>query len=118
MRSLTLLSLALAGMVASSAVNAADFSVTPTRAEISKQRPVETLTLLSNEDRDIFFEVKLMKWTQNNGKGDWVVVPSKDLVATPALLKMPARGKGLLRVGFKPGEKADFVSPATEGTYR
>ncbi len=116
MRNLNVWSLVLVGLLAAAPAAAADFSVSPTRAELSKQKPVETLTLLSNEDRDIFFEVQLMKWSMTNG--DWQVVPSKDLVATPGLLRMPARGKGLLRIGFKPGEKADFIAPATEGTYR
>lgn len=117
MRSLNLLSLALVAALSSASAWAADFSVSPTRAEISKQKPVETLTLTSNEDRDIYFEVNLLKWSQSNG-GEWVTTPSKDLIATPALVKMPAKGKGLLRVGFKPGEKPEMTSPATEGAYR
>jgi fimbrial chaperone protein len=117
MRFLNVLSLALVAALSSAPAWSADFSVSPTRAEISQKKPVETLTLTSNEDRDIYFEVNLLKWSQNNG-GEWVTVPSKDLVATPALVKMPARGKGLLRVGFKPGEKPEFKAPAVEGTYR
>lgn len=117
MRYLNVLSLALVAALSSAPAWSADFSVSPTRAELSSKKPVETLTLSSNEDRDIYFEVNLMKWSQDNG-GQWTTLPSKDLIATPALVKMPARGKGLLRVGFKPGETAEFKAPATEGTYR
>lgn len=103
---------AVMALSASPSAQAADFSINPTRINLDSTKAVDTLTLVSNEDREVSFQVSLLKWTQDE-KGEWVETPSSDLVVYPALMKMPAKGRGLVRVGAK--SKAPL---ATEGTYR
>ena len=93
---------------------AADFSINPTRVELNAKKAVDTITLVNGEDRDISFEVTLTKWSQD-ANGQWSETPSKDLVVYPALLKMPTKGKGIVRVGSK---DKSVSAPAVEGTYR
>ena len=111
-RILTTLSLALVTAFASVSTLAADFSINPTRVELNVKKSVETITLVNGEDREVSFEVSLFKWTQE-ANGEWKEVPSKDLVVYPALFKMPANGKGIVRVGSKMK-----TAPEVEGTYR
>lgn len=102
----------LAMAMSTPSAQAADFGINPTRVTLDAKKQVETITLTSNEDREVSFEVTLYKWTQDD-KGQWVETPSSDLVVYPALMKMPARGKGIARVGAKNKEVR-----AQEGTYR
>lgn len=115
MRSILSSCLAVALVFGASAPTfAADFSINPTRVELNAKKAVDTITLVNGEDRDISFEVSLTKWSQDSN-GQWSEVPSKDLVVYPALLKMPTKGKGIVRVGTK---DKSVVAPAVEGTYR
>lgn len=102
----------LSSMMANMSANAADFSINPTRITLDSKRAVDTLTLMSNEDREISFEVSLIKWEQSPG-GQWIETPSRDLVVYPALIKMDPRGKGIVRVGSKIKEAVEV-----EGAYR
>ena len=106
------LGLALSAAFLAAPAMAADFSINPTRVELGVKKAVETITLSNGEDRELSFEVSLMKWSQKDN-GEWVEAPSKDLVVYPALLKMPANGKGIVRVGGKIA-----TAPEVEGSYR
>lgn len=112
LRSRLALGLALSAALLAAPAMAADFSINPTRVELGVKKGVETITLSNGEDRELSFEVSLMKWSQKDN-GEWVEVASKDLVVYPALLKMPANGKGIVRIGAKIAN-----APAVEGSYR
>lgn len=93
---------------------AADFSINPTKVDLSNKKTVDTITLNNTEDREVSFEVMLNKWTQDES-GKWIEEPSKDLVVYPGLLKLPTKGKGIVRVGVK--DKSLF-NQELEGSYR
>jgi fimbrial chaperone protein len=104
----------LAALVALACVgvaSAAQFRISNVRLHLDAARPVDTIVLTSEEQRDVAFEVHVMRWTQA-ADGRWELAPSQDLVVHPLIVKMPANGEARLRVGT--------ISPtvATEHAYR
>lgn len=91
--------------------SAADFSVTPIRAELKAGALSETITVTNDSPARLRVGIKLMEWTQDaNGKD--VYTDSGDLIYFPRQMDIEPGAKRLVRVGAK--------SPAvgTERAYR
>jgi fimbrial chaperone protein len=90
---------------------AAEFSVTPIRAELKPGAMSETITVTNHANARLRVNVKLMEWTQDATGAD-VYRESGDLVYFPRQMDVEADAKRLVRVGAKnPGA-------LTERAYR
>jgi fimbrial chaperone protein len=90
---------------------AADFSVTPIRADLKPGAMSETITVSNESSGTLRVSMKVMAWSQDqNGKD--VYTESNDLVYFPRVMDVEPGGKRLVRVGAR--------SPAqgAERTYR
>lgn len=92
-------------------VMAADFSVTPIRADLQPGSMSETITV-SNESKGVLrVNMKVMAWSQDaNGKD--VYTESNDLVYFPRVMDVEPGAKRLVRVGAK------APAQGAERTYR
>ncbi len=79
---------------------AANFTVTPVRVELSQQRPSAALTV-KNEmtDESVVVELRTMAWTQNGGED--VYAPAQDLLATPPIFTLAPGATQVIRVGLR-----------------
>lgn len=83
---------------ASFGVQAAQFTLNPTRVHLDRAHASETLTLGNAEDREISFEVEAKRWRQQDD-GSWQLTPDDSLVVHPLVVTVPAGGKARFRVG-------------------
>lgn len=102
---------ALACALSLPAAEAADFSVSPIRAELKGGSLSETITVTNDSANRLRVTAKLMLWTQDE-QGKDVYTDSSDLVYFPRQLEIEPGGKRLVRVGAK--SSAD----GTERAYR
>lgn len=79
---------------------AAEFSVTPIRAEFKPGVLSETITVANEAATPLRVTVKLMEWTQD-AAGQDVYTESADLVYFPRSLDIPPGSRRLVRVGAK-----------------
>lgn len=79
---------------------AANFTVTPVRVELSQQRPSAALTV-KNEmtDESVVVELRAVAWTQNSGED--VYTPAQDLLATPPIFTLAPGATQVIRVGLR-----------------
>lgn len=80
--------------------SAADFSVTPIRAELKQGAMSETITVTNNSSARLRVSVKLLEWTQDASGMD-VYTESGDLIYFPRQMDVDAGAKRLVRVGAK-----------------
>ena len=90
---------------------AAEFSVTPIRAELKPGALSETITVTNESPGKLRLVVKLFEWTQDASGGD-VYRDSSDLVYFPRQLELEPAAKRLIRVG------ARAPASGSEKTYR
>lgn len=90
---------------------AAEFSVTPIRAELRAGALNETITITNHSQDRLRVSIKLVEWSQDETGRD-IYRASDDLVYFPRQLEIPGGAKRLVRVGTR--------SPAglNERTYR
>ncbi|WP_458071124.1 fimbrial biogenesis chaperone [Rhodanobacter sp. BL-MT-08] len=97
--------------LATQAVNAATFSINPTRVELDAKHRADIITVYNSSDAALRLQVRSMRW-QMQADGKWKLDPSDDLIVTPELVEV-APGKSVeLRVGSLQ------VVDATEASYR
>ncbi len=90
---------------------AAEFSVTPIRADLGAGALSETITVTNDSSSRLRVNVRLMEWTQD-ATGQDVYKESSDLVYFPRQLEFEGGAKRLVRVGTR------TAGGATERTYR
>lgn len=101
--------LAAAGLALPAA--AAEFSVSPIRAELKPGTLSETITVTNDSTARLRVSIKLMEWTQD-AEGKDVYKESNDLVYFPRQMEIEPQAKRLVRIGAR--------TPAgpVERTYR
>lgn len=101
--------MALATTLAAGAAFAGAFGVTPLRIDLDGAARTGLITVSSDDDRRLHFQVKLFQWSQD-AAGEDVYVESSDLVFFPQIFTVEPRQKRAIRVGTKgappPAEKA------------
>jgi len=90
---------------------AGDFSVSPIRIFLDKDRKADVVTVRNNGAVPLQFEIRPKAWTQN-AAGEDVYSDTKDLLVFPRLMALKAGEERDIRVGMRipPGK--------TEKTYR
>lgn len=104
----TIMVLALAPVMMTSAVQAAALQVSPTTVQFNAQGKAERVWLSASGDTPVTGQVRVYQWVQQDGKD--VLTPTRDVVASPPVMTVPAGQTQLLRLVNKvpagPAEKA------------
>lgn len=92
--------LALAAIAASFTAAAADFSVSPIRADLRPGAMNETITVTNDASKRLRVTMKVMLWTQDDTGKD-VYTDTGDLVYFPRQMDVEPGARRLVRVGAK-----------------
>jgi len=90
---------------------AGSLAVNPIRLNLSATQKTTPLVVRNIGTEPSVVQLQLMSWSQHNGRD--VLVPSKDLLATPPIFTVPAGGTQTVRVGLR--QRSDSKN---EGSYR
>ena len=94
--------LALAALAAATWLPAAwagTFTISPLRVDLSRSTPTAALTVRNENDAEVVVQVETLQWSQADGQD--VLDPTRDLIASPAVFTLPARGSQLIRVALR-----------------
>lgn len=94
------------GLLASAAVfglpsmpaHAGSFSISPIRLDLSAAARSAALTV-RNEEREALIQAEVMLWEQVDGEDR--LTPTRDLIVSPAVFTLPAKGSQLVRVALR-----------------
>lgn len=102
----------LAALLASSIpAHAGSFGVAPIRLELDRNAKTGLITVTNDDDRKLYFQAKLMAWTQAPN-GEDAYAESADLVFFPQIFSIEPKQKRAIRIGTK----APLATP--EKAYR
>jgi fimbrial chaperone protein len=80
-------------------VQAGSFSVSPLRVDFTTIERTGALTIRSFQDNDVVVEAHAMLWEQVDGKDQ--LTPTRDVLVSPVVFKLPANGTQLVRVALQ-----------------
>lgn len=83
----------------SSWTQAGSFVVNPVRATLSTSNAVSAHTVSNSGREPALLQVEIMEWTQQDGKD--VYTPSREIIASPPIVTVPAGGSQMIRVGLR-----------------
>lgn len=99
------------GLVAGGVLQAAVLQVSPVRVEFDNTQRAQALQVANSGQRDLEAQVRVMRWTQENGEDR--LVPADDLVVSPAILRVAPGKQQIVRL-----VRTDSAPPAQERSYR
>jgi fimbrial chaperone protein len=104
--------LALLACVALAAPAAAStFNISPIRAQLAGNHRTEALSIVNADDSPVVVQVRVVAWSQKNGAEQ--LDDTRELLATPPVLQIPANGQQIVRVALRRDP-----DPSQELTYR
>jgi fimbrial chaperone protein len=92
-------------------VAASTFNIAPIRAELSAAHRTEALTIMNADDVPVIVQVRVVSWSQKSGAEQ--LDETRELLATPPVLQIPANGTQIVRVALRRDP-----DPSLELTYR
>lgn len=98
-------SLALILLAAASTAAAGSFSISPIRVELAGGTRAQVLTVRNEEDRPVVVQLRTLGWSQSQGEDR--LAATRDLLATPPLFTLPARGQQVVRIATRRGPDAE-----------
>jgi fimbrial chaperone protein len=104
----------LIGVAAAAAAlpaGASTFNISPIRAELTGAHRTEALTISNADDVPVVVQIRVVSWSQKNGTEQ--LEDTRELLATPPVLQIPAGGQQIIRVALRRDP-----DPAQELTYR
>lgn len=99
-------------LLAAPSALAANFNVSPIRLEFTPDQRALAVTLTNNDDRPVVVQASGFVWVQKESKDE--LIPTNDLVISPPLVEIGAKGTQVIRVG----RRASVTAGAVEKTYR
>jgi fimbrial chaperone protein len=81
------------------AASAGSFQVNPVRATLSPGKPIGAMTVSNNGGEPAVLQLEVMSWSQQQGKD--VYTPTRELLATPPIFTVPAKGSQIVRVALR-----------------
>jgi len=75
---------------------AANVAISPTSLEADVSSATQAITLHNRGDTALRYQVRAYRWTQANGED--VLTESGDVLATPAIVEVPAKGRRVVRL--------------------
>jgi fimbrial chaperone protein len=91
--------------------SASTFNISPIRAELTAAHRTEALTIMNADDSPVVVQIRVVRWSQKGGAEQ--LEDTRELLATPPVLQIPANGQQIIRVALR--REPD---PAQELTYR
>src|SRR5271169_6106572 len=101
----------LACMAIAAPATASTFNISPIRAQLTNTHKTEALTLINAEDSPVVVQVRVVSWSQKGGTEQ--LEDTRELLATPPVLQIPANGQQIVRVALRRDP-----DPSQELTYR
>jgi fimbrial chaperone protein len=101
----------LIGVAGAAPVAASTFNIAPIRAELSAAHRTEALTIMNADDAPVVVQVRVVSWSQKSGTEQ--LDETRELLATPPVLQIPANGQQIVRVALRRDP-----DPSLELTYR
>jgi fimbrial chaperone protein len=101
----------LIGVAGAAPVAASTFNIAPIRAELSAAHRTEALTIMNADDAPVVVQVHVVSWSQKSGAEQ--LDETRELLATPPVLQIPANGQQIVRVALRRDP-----DPSLELTYR
>jgi len=98
-RFVTLALAALAAAVWLPPASAGAFSISPLRVDLSRAAPTAALTVRNEDEAEVVVQVETLQWSQADGQD--VLDPTRDLIASPAVFTLPAKGSQLVRIALR-----------------
>ncbi len=80
---------------------ASTFTISPIRAELGGVHRTEAMTLTNVDADPVLIEVHVVDWSQVNGVDQ--LDDTRELLATPPVLQIPAKGEQIIRVALRHG---------------
>lgn len=90
---------------------ASSLQISPVMIELRHSESTATLTLRNSGDRSLYGQVRVFRWDQADGQDR--LLATRNLVASPPLIEIPAHGEQYVRLVLVDGNHAD-----AEQTYR
>lgn len=90
---------------------AASFIVNPVIAHLTEQQTITSLMIKNQSSTPTAIELELYRWNQVDGKEK--LTPAPELLATPAIFKIPANASQIIRVGSR-----QSITSSEEKAYR
>lgn len=90
---------------------AAEWSIDPVSIDLSPQQQSAVILLKNESEQPTSLQIHAVSWSQVDGKD--VYVPTREVLVSPPIATIPAKGKQILRVALR--READ---PTSELTYR
>ena len=90
---------------------AGSISVNPIRVTLTAAKAAGALVVRNSGADPSVVQIEVMSWSQQDGRD--VLVPTRELLATPPIFTVPAGGSQTVRVGLRQG-----VDPRREVSYR
>ncbi|MDP9084384.1 MAG: fimbria/pilus periplasmic chaperone [Pseudomonadota bacterium] len=89
----------LACLAAALPASASTFNISPIRAQLSGGHRTEVLTLMNADDRPVVVQIHVVRWSQQNGEEQ--LDDTRELLATPPVLQIPAMSEQIVRVALR-----------------
>ena len=90
---------------------ASTFNISPIRVDLGGIHRMGVLTLTNVDAAPVVVEMRVVKWSQQDGKDR--LEDTRDLLATPPVLQIPAHGEQIVRVALRRAQ-----DPELELSYR
>ncbi len=71
----------------------------PLKVEFKSPQNVESITINNNSNEQKVYQIDLLQWNQENGKE--ILTKTKNLIASPLVVKINPRSKQIIRLGTK-----------------
>src|SRR5258707_7401851 len=107
----TLLASLLIAAASAAPAHASTFNISPIRAQLTGGHRTEALTIMNADDSPVVVQIRVVRWSQSNGAEQ--LDDTRELLATPPVLQIPANGQQIVRVALR--REPD---PSQELTYR
>jgi fimbrial chaperone protein len=91
--------LCFAAFLAATAATAGTFSIAPVRVELQGSARTAVLTVHNDDDAPLVIQASMLAWSQPGGEEQYTA--SHDLLVTPPVFTLPARGEQILRVALR-----------------
>jgi fimbrial chaperone protein len=98
-------------LIAGGVARAGSFAVDPVRATLSAARPVVSFVVRNDGAEDTVVQLGIVAWSQQDGIDQYSA--TREILATPPIFKVPARGRQIVRLGLRRDP-----DPQRELTYR
>ncbi|KQX88875.1 molecular chaperone [Variovorax sp. Root473] len=86
-------------------------SVAPLRIALTPARPVASLTMGNAEAAEVAVQAEVVHWSQDRDGND-IYEPTRDVLVNPAIFRLPAGGRQIVRLGLQ------VPAEARERSYR